>query len=239
MAGWALRIRNDDLGSLCALWRVPGVEALPQSNGIWLRGGDPDDATRRLLPTLPNEGRFEITEHGALIAPGQRVPLGVLPSGHWRPLRDLLELQLPQAKMAAQIDPAVQVDLVPCQDARNPNVLVTDFDVWYHYAIAAPQVRLNACEFAVSADRRALIRGSTLPPIPGTSAVETAGLVVPCGWTWNPPVDAAILARAWRIRAGDLCLIWPGKSLEVIKADQLVAASRSAVQLTRKAMQHG
>lgn len=238
MAAWALQIHPDDLEPLAALWRVAGVEAMRQENFVWLRGADPDDATRRLLPTIANIGRFEILEGGALLTSGARVPLGHLPAGPWTPLRKFLTITLPSANIPSRTSSVVEIDLVPSSNVEAANVLVTSFTDWYFYGRQAPQARLKACQFAVCGDGRTFIHGTPLPPLPGTRAVAHSGLVVPCGWIWSPAVDAETLARSWRIRRGDFWLLWPGKLIECVRLEQLVATNRSALQLTWEAFQH-
>ncbi|MDB5386909.1 MAG: hypothetical protein JWM11_2555 [Planctomycetaceae bacterium] len=239
MSAWALQLRPDDLEPLAVLWRIPGVEALRQTDCVWLRGSEPDDATRRLLPTIANDGRFEILKGGALLKPGHHVPSGIAPTGPWQPLRKFLSIILPPANLPARTLPTVEIELVPSSIASEPNSLLTDLAVWHEYARQAPQIRLKHCQFAVCRDGRTLISGTPLPPLPGTRGVARAGLVVPSGWTWSPGVEAEILAQAWGIPKGAMWLLWPGQPVERVQAEQLVAANHSAVQLTWKAFQHG
>jgi len=236
---WALQIRPDDFESLAVLWSVSGVEATRHEDCIWLRGREPDDATRRLLPRIACQGRFQILGDRALVKVGDRVPLGYLPVGPWRSLRQFLTITLPPASIPSRIRSAVQIDLVPSSSMTDPNVLLTDLSEWYHYGRQANQIRLRNCQFAVNGDDRTLVHGKPLPPLAGMRAVESAGLVVPCGWTWAPAVDANLLAKSWGLAPGDLWLMWPGRPIEIVRADQLVAANHSAVQATWEAFQRG
>ncbi|MDB5337762.1 MAG: hypothetical protein JWN70_3381 [Planctomycetaceae bacterium] len=234
---WAIQLRSADLEPIGVLWRVPGVEALSQADGVWLRGSSVDDATTKLLQCLPCMARYEILPDGALRLTGHRVPQGYLPDGAWRPLDQFLNVMLPVASLTLRQHARVPVRLVPSVDVRVPNVLVTDFESWANYARTAPQVRLRHCQFAAASDGRVLIQGTPLPPLAGVRAVSAAGLVVPCGWTWAPAVEASLLAKSWGIEPGDLWLLAPGRTVECIRRDQLVAATRSAVQQTREAIQ--
>ncbi len=238
MPTWALQLRSSELEPLGVLWHVPGVEASLHAGRVWLQGQEANDDTQRLLATLPCDGRFQILPKGELLRPGHRVPQGYLPSGRWQSLHEFLTVTLPPSSLPAGKIARVTVRLVPSTDSSEPNVLLTDLESWARYVASAPQIRLRPCQFAVSGDHRVLIHGTPLPPIAGTRAVARSGLVVPCGWNWTPGVEAALLAKAWGLEAGDLWLLWPGRPIERILAEQLVSASRSAMQQTREAVQH-
>lgn len=239
MSQWALQLRAGDINPLGTLWNVPGVEAVLHDGHLWLRGSDADDHTRQLLVSIPCLGRFEVLNSGELRREGQRVPLGYLPTGAWKKLRDWAEVQMPASSLPARQHTRIEVKLVPSTETHEPNVLLTDLTTWIQYAQVAPAIRLRACQFAVNAEQRVLIHGQPLPPIAGERAVARSGLVVPCGWTWVPAVDAALLASAWDIEPDDLWLFWPNRPLERIAAENLIAANHSAVRKTREARQHG
>ena len=238
MAAWAIQLRSSELEPIAALWHVSGVEALRHAGQVWLRGHQMDNDIQRTLLTLPCDGRYDVLVDGALRKSGHRVPQGFLPTGTWQPLGKFLTVALPSSSLPARQHVRVDVRLVPSAESAEPNVLLTDLNSWTPYANSAPQVRLRCCQFAAAKDGRVVVHGTPLPPLAGTRAVARSGLVVPCGWSWVPAVDAELLATAWGVAAGDLWLMWPGQPLERVPADQLVAASRSAVQQTWEAVQH-
>lgn len=235
---WAIQLRSAELEPIAAFWHVPGVEALQQADRVWLRGQILDDDVQRRLSCLPCDGRYEVLSDGSLRATGRRLPHGRLPAGTWRPLHQFLTITLPPASIPALQHSSVDVRLVPSIESAEPDVLLTDLNTWVQYANSAPQVRLKCCQFAVANDGRVLVCGTPLPPIVGTRAVARSGLVVPCGWSWAPAVEAELLATAWGVTAGDLWLMWPGQPIERIPSEQLVAASRAAVQQTWEAVHH-
>ena len=58
------------------------------------------------------------------------------------------------------------------------------------------------------------------------------GIALPCGWAFDPPVEARVLARLLRLGAGDLALFHEDASWERVAHEDFVSASRSAVRLT-------
>lgn len=237
MSAWAMQLRSEELESLGALWHVPGIEALHDAGQTWLRGPEADDVTRQLLTCLPCVGRYDVLATGELRLVGHRVPKGFLPTGTWQPLKQFLTVSLPVPSFAARHHSRIPVRLVPSSETREPNILITDLKSWAAYSQTAPQVRLRHCQFAVAGDGRVLIQGAPLPPLDGIRAVARSGLVVPCGWTWSPEVEAPILAQAWNVPPGDLWLLLLDQPMEQVPANQLVAATRSAIQHTWEAFQ--
>jgi len=122
--------------------------------------------------------------------------------------------------------------LVRTSVVQAPNVLQTRLDEFAEYATHAPQVRLQRCVFAACADGRAVVRGEPLPPLDGQLFVERSGVAVPAGWRVEPELDAEVLAAAFGLSAGDLCLLGGAGAMERIPVDGFVGATHSSVRLT-------
>ena len=141
MPAWALQLQSDELDALAALWHVPGVTVARHEGHVWVRGGEPADDVVRLLQCLPNSGRFDVLPDDALLIPGRRVPQGYLPQLTWQPLKSFLTVVLPPSSIPARQHTRVEIRLVPSLEVSEPDVLLTDLDVWAQYANSAPQVR--------------------------------------------------------------------------------------------------
>lgn len=240
---WAIQLRSADPEPLAALWNLAGAQACRQADCVWLLMNELEDEWVRRLATIPCDGIFQILPGGELLREGSRVPRGYLPAGPWQPLREFLTVVLPVASLAPHVISRIPIRLVPATQSANldslePDVLITEFDSWARYAANAPQIRLATCLFAVARDGRVLISGKPLPPLSGVRAVARAGLVIPCGWQLVPAVEPALLARAWGISDGDLCILSPGQPIECLRARQLVRGSRAAIRETQEALRH-
>ena len=69
-----------------------------------------------------------------------------------------------------------------------------------------------------------------------------AGIAVAAGWSWEPAVDAEIVADVSGIMDGDVALLADAGStltIEVIRREQFVRASRSAARATTEALSNG
>jgi hypothetical protein len=193
------------------------------------------------LRQLPAIERYVVQSDQALLAQGALVPRGYLPQGKWLPLQHWLPVVAPQLlfleyRGEGAKDTSVVLTLIRDQTLREPNLLLTPQVAWSEYAASAPLIRLQRWSFAANDRREALIRGLPLPPLPGQRLVESAGVAVEAGWTWSPPVDAAVIRRKQRASSDDLLLLRAGPDaqavVEVVPAASFVKASRSAVRLT-------
>jgi hypothetical protein len=105
---------------------------------------------------------------------------------------------------------------------------------WNRYGQTAPQVRLRDCFFAVAADQRVVIRGTQLPPLPGTRYVERDGIATAIGWTWYPAVGSLVLRDVFQLHQQDLALLYGNQAWERVAGDHFVRATRSAIRVTAR-----
>jgi hypothetical protein len=239
---WITRTRRSQAAAVARLRGRAGLEAALAEESIWLRGPDDADVRAEVIRALPDADHFELLADGSLRPRGRRVPTERLPELTWRPLAEAVGIEPPTALLCGHAPPPVAVRLLRTGAAREPGGLLTDLDRWAEYAACAPRVRLERWRFAACADRRVVVLGTPLPPIAGQRLVVEAGIAVPAGWGWSPPVDAAVLAAAYGVGRDDLVLLTPdgaaeasaaeASAAEVIGADAFARASRSAVRLT-------
>jgi hypothetical protein len=162
------------------------------------------------------------------------VPSGFLPDGPWTPLKEWLQPAAPPTLLPGKVTSRASLRLVRTTAERNANLVCVGFRAWRDYAVSAPQIRLHRLSFAVSGDAQTLIRGEPLPPLPGTRYVEIDGVAVPLGLTWSPAIDAEVVRESLGLDAHDIGLFTLAGVCEVIRADDFIRATRSAVRLTAK-----
>jgi hypothetical protein len=66
--------------------------------------------------------------------------------------------------------------------------------------------------------------------LPGERFVERNGVAVLAGWTWTPQVDVAVVREVLGLGVGDVALWWPDNACEIVRGEQLLAATRSAIR---------
>jgi hypothetical protein len=233
---WAVRIDAADAASLGTLRCRSGLEVLERDEAVWLRGPAPeehlDEELDLALRCLPGAERFSVGDDGQLVPHGRRVPQGRLPEGLWERLSDWLAVALPAAALAGECPAAGMLQIVRATRVLDSNVLMASRSDWLRFGATAAQVRLAPLAFAAGEDGLVVIRGTPLPPIRGTRYVESEGVAVEAGWTWSPPLDAAVLRAALGLADGDLALLHRDGSWDRLRADDFVHASRSAIRLT-------
>ncbi len=231
---WAVRFQQAEVEADQAIGSLrlrPEVTVCEHRGCLWVQGPELDQELDQLLRSLPGV-RFTVLEDGQLIRSGSSVPQGWLPEGPWKPLADWLGVRAPSAGLPGRSDRRIPLILRRGGPISQANVLLTTLENWHHYATKAPQVRLSQLSFALSEDQEVLVRGSPLPAIPGTRFVETEGVAIPAGWTWDPPVDVQVIQALLGLTSEHLALLKPDGSWERLPAEAFVYATRSAVRLS-------
>jgi len=231
---WAVRLARNEIDSLRTLRLVEGAEICEQDGDIWVRGSTLDETLARMLRKHPHARRYWVLPDGQLLGPGKRVPLGHLPAGPWRLLREWLAVTLPVARFAGVVASKVPVRLVRTGAVRASNVLLTNITAWSVYGADAPHVRLDRWHFAAAGDGRVVVRGTPLPPLPGRQFVEARGIGMPAGWECYPDVPTDVLRGVFQVHDHDLVLLCEDGSHERIHGDWFVRASRSAIRMTAR-----
>jgi hypothetical protein len=210
----------------------PGIEAGESGETIWLRGNTTNPELDRALLKLPLAGRHDVLEGGRLRPFGARIPRGLLPKLDWKPIAQRLHVSMPPAVLPGLIAGKALLRLVRSAREQRPTALLTSLDHWVGFATSAPEIRLRPLVFAVSDTRQVLVKGFPLPAIPGDQFVDHAGVVVPAGFSWSPPVQPKVLRRLFGVSEGGLAIWNPDNTIVLFSAEQFVPATRSAARMS-------
>jgi hypothetical protein len=238
MKPWAACLPMQDARAAGSLRLVSGIDACEHQRRLWLRGTSLDERLELQLRALPGAERFLLLADGQLVPPEARVPRGRLPPGPWARLDDWLSVELPGTVwpgLAASREP---FKLVRSDQEEEASVLLLHFDDWHDYCVSAPQARLDCWHFAVCADGRVVVCGQPLPPLSGLRGTARDGVAVPAGWSFEPPIDRAVLQLRLGLAAGDVALFSPDGTWEWLRRDDFVRATRSAVRASAEALHH-
>lgn len=243
---WAAALPFANRRLAASLREIAGIEALAAADEglFWLRGPRFDEAMERALRQLPGARRYTVAPTGELHPVGSRLPDGTLPAGEWRPLRAAFTLELPDAAYRRSQRGDHRDMLFPLRLERaatasskgstQATLLTTSFARFCAYGVTAPQLRLQSWSFACSETGECIVRGNPLPPLPGVQWCEREGVAVPAGYCWSPAIDAGAIRSLLGLQTGDLALLAPSGSWQLISAAAWVQASRSALRLSQR-----
>lgn len=222
------------------------VEALAFGDDVFVRGVCESETIPPVVRTLPGTLYIALPDD-QLIEYQCQTPTARIPIGHWVPLQQWLDVELPVAALEANPPAPISLDMRrSTQFCGESNLLLAHADVWLQYAELAPDTRLRQLRFTCKLPpqpqdsvvteplrpQQVLIHGAPLPPIVGERWVEQHGVAAPSGWTWTPAIDSDVLQNAFRLEPGDVLLLFPDGSSQRINRDQWSPAHRSAVRLS-------
>jgi hypothetical protein len=233
---WVFRFAATDAGALAPLRVVPQLEAASSPQTVWLRGPPADGSLAAALFSLPATARYERLPDDRLRPWNSRIPSERMPDLTWVPLAQWCQVSWPARRPAGQPPHPVRLHLVPSADEKPADLLLTELDTWTQFATKAAQVRLGPLKFAASGDRRVLVRGTPLPPLPGQRWVLYRSLAVPAGFSWEPAVPVEVVEHLFGASPEGL-ILWPiDGAVGFLHSDQFVPASRAAARATQAAV---
>lgn len=234
---WAVCVAVDDARLVAPLIGYHGVTACREGNRFWLQGKCLRDDERDGLARFTGGEKFRVLPDGQLVPWLARIPKGNLPDGPWSPAYDLWQPFLPTAAIPMGRSPRAKLRIVPDDRERACNLLLTTQARWTAFVKTCAQVRLAKWSFAASADGRVLVRGTPLPPVPGTLLVEQSGIAIEAGATWSPAVSSVVVREALQVPASSLGLLFADGRFEIVPGSEFVTATRTAVAVAATANQ--
>jgi hypothetical protein len=227
---WAACFPRSSLHAALPLRLRSGLKACEISGTIWLTGSDSFEEVDPHLRRIPDVLRYTIAADNRITRVDHRIPQGTLPIVMWSAFSSIAELHPQPAALPADLKLTVPVRLIRSSYQEQPSAMLVPIQAWSAYASTAPMIRLAPLRFAVRADGNVLILGSPLPPLAGVYLIDRAGLLLPCGYIWEPNLEPEIVRRSMNLAAKDLALFNLDGSYEWIPAESAVAASRGGAR---------
>jgi hypothetical protein len=238
MSHWAACLLTAQIGEFSLLRLFPGIEFAEVGGALWLRGNNLETNLEQELKRIPGLIRFELMASNRLRPVESRISDRVLPAAIWRPLKDAVGVTLPVAALSGETTRKVPLVLIRSSVEQPVSALRISLDEWVQYVTGAAMVRLNPLRFAAMEARQVLVLGCPLPAISGQRFGERGGLLVPCGFTWSPPVEAVVLRQLFSLGADDYVILAEDNTHQILRSEQFVPASRSAARRTLAEWNH-
>jgi hypothetical protein len=229
-----LKLDRKDERPLFRLRTESRLEVAETKSFLWVRANQVDKALQQQLKALPSIGTYRL-EQGLLFPEGGSVPTGSLPTSlKWQAVGDWVTPEPPPSVMPPlkAPEPAWSLELVKATQEQAVVALLVKADAWFDYVETAPKARLDALSFALSDDKRALIIGQPLPPLPGQLYWQVEQLLLPAGWSLAHPVLGPLLSQSMSPKSGGYALVHDHKNWEVIPFANVIAADRASVRLS-------
>lgn len=228
-----------DSFSVAGLRLTAGLEAAEIGDVFWLRGPAWSEPLRLALRGISGLERFELLPRGRLLAEGTRVPRGRLPELRWLALQRWFPVTLPTVHGLSTAPLPAALRLVRSLEELPAGGLLAELSAWLEFATGAAEIRLHPLRFAAARDGRVWIEGKPLPALPGRRFSIREGVAIPGGFQHSPALSFAAIRRRLGLAEGDVALAAESGEWEIIKAEQFVPVTRSAVRATAEAPGHG
>lgn len=226
-------LSQTDKAALGSVRCLPGLLAAEKEGFIWVRGISVNNEIDLRIRQLPGLHTYTLDADDYLFPPRGLTPIGKLQPMTWVPLSTYITVTLPVSALPGKINQRSVVRLVPSQQSKPGNALLTDLFAWKAYAQTAPLVRLQQTRFAVSEENKVLIIGEPIPALPGKEYVLEDTLLIPLGFEFDPPVISSLIGSQFNPDNDSLLLFDTDSTWEEIPKDAFVPSTRSAIRLTK------
>lgn len=210
-----------------------GWEICEDGAHIWLRIPDEAEAQTATLPAL---ARYRIDSRQRLITLNATLPVGLSPVGPWQSLTEFLTVPPPSPLLPGRTPGKLEINLSRSSREVEPAALLADLSALLPWAESASRLRLARLTFASTNDSRVLVRGTPLPPVPGSAHYVQGRLALPCGWELTPPLLPAWVEESLALPAGAIALLLPDGGIEMLGQESFTQLSLAALRRTHEAL---
>jgi hypothetical protein len=210
-----------------------GWEICEDGPRLWLRIPDGAESQTASLPAL---ARYRIDSRQRLIPLNATLPVGLSPAGPWQPLTEFLSVPPPAPLLPGRTPGRVDISLSRSSHEVEPAALLANVDDLLAWANQASRLRLSRLTFAASSDGRVLVRGTPLPPVPGSAHYFQGRLALPCGWELTAPLLPVWVEESLALPTGAIALLLPEGGIEMLGQESFTPLSLAALRRTHEAL---
>lgn len=214
--------------ALGAVRCVPGLFMARSANAILLKINALDDSLPSELLSLPTINSYQVDEAGYMFPIGKLTPVGIIPDMDWRPISELLPVELPLAILPGINIRKCSIKLVRSTEAREGVGLLTNLSLLKRFVGTTNKIRFEHLEFAVEDKGRTLVLGSPVPSIPGKEYWADDHILLPTGYDFEYPVTRKLLKQKYD--KGNCVLINNDSTIEIINRMKFKTVSRRGVK---------
>ncbi len=213
---------------------IPNCWVAEEERILWLKVEIEGDTIPMAIQQLPAKGRFWADEATRLFPIGGLTPVAQLPDLNWLPIASFIAIELPVAALPAQVAELFSIHLIRSVEPKEANFLLLSWDLWKDYALATSNIRLKPLSFAVSDEKKAIVYGNPLPPLPGQLFWQKERILLPAGWDFEYSIVAEILSSTQLKGKNGLLLSEADQLSKLPSTKDFINASRSGIRNTEE-----
>ena len=233
MENWVLTFKKSDLPHLAAVRCWPGMSAAETETEVWLRCPMQHADLDQALRALPAMYSYRQDAQGLLFPMGGSTPVSKLPELDWLPMKQFILVELPGAALPAQLTQDYALQLLPSSEYHSGAALKVKLADWQAYAETAPEIRLAALHFALSATGDVLVMGEPLPPLPGVEYWLRGSILLTAAYDLEWPLLADLFNQRENSKGSYFMLFEKDGSWQKIEKRCFVPASRAGIRQSK------
>ena len=200
---------------------------------IWVRGIPPNQLYSPEIRSIPFK-KIYYQQDNALFLLGGNLPEERLKTSLlWSPINKALPVETPTYNFNYfGVQETVDFKLVPSSNEQEVTALLVELDVLEQYILKAPAIRLQTIQWSII-NKKALLVGSPLLPIPGKSYWQRQNFLLPSGYDFEYPELSDYYRKNLQQTHDEYIILQSDNTYFKITEEQFKPLSRSSFRLSQ------
>ena len=226
-----LPLKYKDKLSQIRVWNT--LRMAIDENDIWVRGIPPNQLYSPEIRSIPFK-KIYYQQDNALFLLGGNLPEARLKTSLlWSPISKALPVEAPTYNFNYfGVQERVDFKLVASTTEQEAKALIVELNVLEKYIVKAPAIRLKGIQWTII-NRKALLVGSPLLPIPGKSYWQRHQFLLPSGYDFEYPELSDYYRKNLQQTHEQYIILQPDNTYFKITDEQLKPLSRSSFRLSQ------
>lgn len=227
-----LEIKKEHKDFLGSIRHWDNLKVAFETDTIWIKDFSLEQIDATEIQQIPYKTIYELKDN-LLFEKGKLLPTRKLPSGLlWTPILRALPVSLPKFNHNFfGVDQKLKIVLKHSEDIKEAIALLVDYEELKLYIESAPKYRLEPLQWVVI-DKSALIIGSPLLPIKGTTYWIDNNFLIPTGYNFEWFALVKILQEKLNPSEENIILWNTDNSYSIIPKKTIKQLSISSFRLT-------
>lgn len=226
-----LPLKYKDKLSQIRVWNT--LRMAIDEDDIWVRGIPPNQLHSPEIRSIPFK-KIYYQQDNALFLLGGNLPEERLKTSLlWSPISKALPVETPTYNFNYfGVQETVDFKLIPSSNEQEVTALLIELDVLEQYILKAPAIRLQAIQWSII-NKKALLVGSPLLPIPGKSYWQRQNFLLPSGYDFEYPELSDYYRKNLQQTHDEYIILQSDNTYFKIIEEQFKPLSRSSFRLSQ------